>query len=154
MSSYVVELVHDQRDSADLEEAVVAAARAALAHQNAAANASLTVLFADADRLRALNRDYLGYDAPTDVLSFPSGEPLPGAEGYLGDIAISLPTAAEQAHAAGHPLADEVQLLTVHAVLHLLGYDHAEAAEKVAMWAAQAEILAQLGLDLQPVEGE
>jgi probable rRNA maturation factor len=112
------------------------------------------VLFADADRLRALNRDYLGYDAPTDVLSFPSGEPLPGAGAYLGDIAISLPTAAEQAHAAGHPLADEVQLLTVHAVLHLLGYDHAEAAEKVAMWAAQAEILAQLGLDLQPVEGE
>jgi probable rRNA maturation factor len=153
MSSYVVEVVDEQRASGGLEESVVAAARAALAHQGAAANASLTILLADDDRLQALNRDFLGYDAPTDVLSFPSGESVPGAEGYLGDIAISLPTAAHQARAAGHELAAELQLLTVHAVLHLLGHDHAAAEEKEAMWTAQGEILAQLGPDLRPAEG-
>jgi probable rRNA maturation factor len=70
-------------------------------------------------------------------------------EPYLGDIAISLPRATAQAEAAGHPVAAELQLLTVHGVLHLLGHDHAEPEEKAAMWAAQAAVLATLGVTLK-----
>ncbi|HLA08708.1 MAG TPA: rRNA maturation RNase YbeY, partial [Anaerolineales bacterium] len=85
--------------------------------------------------------------APTDVLSFPASEtdPETGSR-YLGDILLSIPRAQEQATAAGHALDSEVQLLVVHGVLHLLGYDHAEAKEKRKMWKAQEEILVQLGL--------
>ena len=84
---------------------------------------------------------------PTDVLSFPASETDPdtGAS-YIGDILISIPRAQAQADAAGHPLEAEVQLLVVHGVLHLLGYDHADAEEKALMWKAQAEILTGLGL--------
>ncbi|MCK7481783.1 MAG: rRNA maturation RNase YbeY [Candidatus Moduliflexus flocculans] len=99
-----------------------------------------------------MNRDYLGIDAPTDVLSFPASEtdgsqidPEAGSP-YLGDILISLPYAARSAAQAGHPLEAEVQLLVVHGVLHLLGHDHAKVREKAKMWKAQAEILESLGL--------
>ncbi len=121
------------------------AARAALEHQKA--DGDLTLVLADDDKLRELNRDYLGIDAPTDVLSFPASEsdPETGAR-YLGDILLSIPRAEAQARAAGHSLADEARLLVVHGVLHLLGHDHATVKEKSKMWQAQAEILESLGL--------
>lgn len=111
------------------------------------ASADITIVLTDDAQLHELNRDYLGVDAPTDVLSFPASEsdPETGAA-YLGDILISIPRAAQQAQAAGHPVEAEVQLLVVHAVLHLLGYDHAEAGEKARMWAEQAKVLERLGL--------
>ena len=123
------------------------AARATLTHQNESSNADLSIVLTDDARLHKLNRDYLGIDAPTDVLSFPASEtdPETGSR-YLGDILLSIPRAQEQATAAGHALDSEVQLLVVHGVLHLLGYDHAEAKEKRKMWKAQEEILVQLGL--------
>lgn len=123
------------------------AARAALDHTAAPADADLTIVLTDDELLRKLNRDYLDVDAPTDVLSFPASQtdPETGAR-YLGDVLISVPRAAEQAQAAGHPLEAEVQLLVVHGVLHLMGQDHAEAEEKARMWAAQAEVLERLGL--------
>ena len=99
------------------------AAQAALTHQSASeASGDLTVVLSDDMRLQKLNRDYLGVDAPTDVLSFPASEtdPETGAR-YLGDILISIPRAEAQAKSAGHPLESEVQLLVVHGVLHLLG---------------------------------
>ena len=121
------------------------AALTVLAHQSA--DGDLTIVLTDDAQLRELNRDYLGIDAPTDVLSFPASETDPEtARRYLGDILISIPRANEQAHAAGHALEAEVQLLTVHGTLHLLGYDHAEADEKARMWKAQAEVLERLGL--------
>ena len=121
------------------------AALAALAHE--AAQGDLSVVMGDDEKLQQLNRDYLGIDAATDVLSFPASETDPeSGERYLGDILISAPRAAQQAEAAGHPLEAEVQLLVVHGVLHLLGHDHAGAAEKARMWAAQSEILRSLGL--------
>jgi len=64
----------------------------------------------------------------------------------LGDILISIPRAAAQAQSSGHRLEEEVQLLVVHGTLHLIGHDHAEAGDKARMWAAQAEVLARLGL--------
>jgi probable rRNA maturation factor len=121
------------------------AAQAVLTHQSAVGD--ITIVLTDDAQLHALNRDYLGIDAPTDVLSFPASETDPEtARRYLGDILISVPHAGEQAKAAGHTLEAEVQLLTVHGTLHLLGYDHAEAKEKKRMWKAQAEALERLGL--------
>ena len=121
------------------------AAYAALHNQSA--DGDVTIVLTDEAQLHELNRDYLGVDAPTDVLSFPSSEtdPETGAR-YLGDILISIPRAETQAQAAGHPLEAEVQLLVVHGVLHLLGYDHAEPKEKSKMWKAQDEILKSIGL--------
>ena len=121
--------------------------RAALAHQQESPDSNLSVVLTDNRKLRTLNRDYLGIDAPTDVLSFPASEPDPetGAR-YIGDILISIQRAESQATVAGHPLESEVQLLVVHGVLHLLGHDHAEATEKARMWKAQAEVLERLGL--------
>ena len=121
------------------------AALAVLAHQSA--DGDLTIVLTDDAQLHELNRDYLGIDAPTDVLSFPASETDPEtARRYLGDILISIPRAGEQARAAGHVLEAEVQLLAVHGTLHLLGYDHAQADEKARMWKVQAEVLERLGL--------
>ena len=122
------------------------AAQAVLRHQGAVADELSVVLAGDA-RLRTLNRKYLGRDAPTDVLSFPTAglNPETGRR-YLGDVVISLHRAQIQARSGGHSLQEELQLLVVHGVLHLLGYDHATRAGKRRMWMAQAEILMGLGV--------
>jgi probable rRNA maturation factor len=131
--------------------ALRAAARAALDYEAAPAPGALAIAVADDVALQRLNRDYLGHDRPTDVLSFPSHEtdPETGAR-YFGDIAISFPRARAQATAGGHRVSAELQLLVVHGVLHLLGHDHAKRREKARMWAAQAEILKRLGA---PISG-
>lgn len=128
-------------------ELVENAAAAALKHQSAPEPADLTIVLSDDQQLHELNRQWMGVDAPTDVLSFPSDEIDPETGNrYLGDIVLSVERAAEQASAAGHSVEAETQLLIVHGVLHLLGHDHAEDEEKTRMWKAQGEILAQLGL--------
>jgi probable rRNA maturation factor len=122
------------------------AAQAALQHQQAPAQSALTIVITGDDQLKELNTQYLGIDAPTDVLSFPSGDTDPETgELYLGDVLISAPRAESQGAAAGHGAQAELQLLAVHGVLHLLGHDHAEEAEKARMWSAQREILEGLG---------
>jgi probable rRNA maturation factor len=123
------------------------AAQVALTHQKESLDVELSIVLTDDARLRELNREYLGVDAPTDVLSFPASEtdPETGAH-YIGDILISIPYATKSAEKAGHPTESEVQLLVVHGVLHLLGHDHEEEEEKAKMWKAQSEILTQLGL--------
>jgi probable rRNA maturation factor len=129
------------------QELLERAARMALEHESESTAHDLSIVLTDNARLHELNLNYLGVDAPTDVLSFPSSEmdPETGAR-YLGDILISIPRAQAQADAAGHPLVSEVQLLVVHGVLHLVGHDHGEPEEKARMWKAQAEILESLGL--------
>lgn len=128
-----------------MPEVVERAALAALAQLST--EGDLTIVLTNDVQLQELNWDYLGIDAPTDVLSFPASETDPEtARRYLGDILISVPRAGEQASAAGHTLEAEVQLLSVHGTLHLLGYDHAEASEKAQMWKVQAEVLERLGL--------
>lgn len=112
-------------------------------------NSDLSIVIGNDALLNRLNLKYRQVDAPTDVLSFPSGEVDPDTSNlYLGDIVISLPRAQEQASAEGHPLEDELQLLVVHGTLHLLGYDHTEMTDKKSMQAAQDNILNQLGLKL------
>lgn len=127
------------------------ASEAVLAAENAHPEANLTILISGDAYLQELNRQFMGVDEPTDVLSFPAEQVDPETgELYLGDIAISLERAQAQAEAGGHSLQAELQLLVVHGVLHLLGYDHAEPAEKEQMWAAQAKILQELGVPLSP----
>jgi probable rRNA maturation factor len=123
------------------------AAYAVLEHESQSKDVDLSIVLTDNARLHELNLNYLGIDSPTDVLSFPASEtdPETGAR-YIGDILISVPRAQEQADGADHPLESEVQLLIVHGMLHLLGYDHAEPDEKARMWQAQSEILESLGL--------
>jgi probable rRNA maturation factor len=123
------------------------AARTALLQQNAPQDVSLSILLTDDAQIRTLNREYRGFDAPTDVLSFDVHErdPETGLL-YLGEIIVSHPYAARQAQKKGHSLQAEAQLLIVHGVLHLLGHDHADTREKVKMWQAQSEILNLLGL--------
>jgi len=139
----------DFRESALLERA----ARFTLDLEPDSADADMTIVLTDDAQLHELNREYLGVDAPTDVLSFPAAEtdPETGAQ-YLGDIVISIPRAMLQAQAGGHPLEAEVQLLVVHGTLHLLGHDHAEAEEKTRMWQAQAEVMSRLGLSYVKIQ--
>jgi probable rRNA maturation factor len=112
-------------------------------------NVDVSIVISDDDLLHELNLNYRHIDAPTDVLSFASNEIDPDtAIRYLGDVVISLPRAQEQASAEGHPLAEELQLLVVHGMLHLFGFDHEETRDKKKMWAIQDEILKQLGLSL------
>lgn len=106
----------------------------------------LTIVLANDAQLRQLNKQFLGVDDPTDVLSFPAGEVDPETDRpYLGDVLISVDRA--QTQALDHLLEDELRLLVVHGVLHLLGYDHAEEAEKILMWRVQREILRGLGCE-------
>ena len=127
------------------------AARAVLDLSGAPAE-DLTIALVDERRIQELNRDFLGQDTPTDVLSFPAGEPDPETgDLYLGDVVISVTRAAEQARERGHTLEAEMQLLVVHGVLHLMGHDHAGSAEKERMWAVQIRALERLGISPQIV---
>lgn len=139
----------DFLESALLERA----ARITLDLESAPVDADLTIVLTDDAQLHELNLEYLGVDAPTDVLSFPASESDPETGlPYLGDILISIPRAAQQAQAAGHSVEAEVQLLVVHGTLHLLGHDHAEAEEKTRMWNAQAEVMSRLGLSYVKIQ--
>jgi probable rRNA maturation factor len=140
-------MIHIEAESPFPENLLERAVNATLTHESKSLESELSIVLTDDARLQQLNRDYLGIDAPTDVLSFPASEtdPETGAR-YIGDILISIPRAQAQAVTAGHPLESEVQLLVVHGVLHLLGHDHAQAEERALMWNAQAEILQSLGL--------
>jgi len=122
------------------------AARTTLEASGAPISADLTIVLADDAQLHQLNQQFLGIDAPTDVLSFPAGEVDPDTDRpYLGDVIISVERA--QTQAGEHPLEDELRLLVVHGVLHLLGHDHAEQVEKETMWRLQKEVLHSLGCE-------
>ena len=111
------------------------------------ADKQLTVVLVDDEEIHALNREHLGVDKPTDVLSFPLFEI--GDEGFpdvphLGDVVISLDTAQRQADAAGHSLTTEVATLAAHGLTHLLGYDHPSEDEWATFRANQTRIVALL----------
>ena len=131
-------------------ETLEKAGSAVIAHQGADPNTDLSIVIDSDKKLQTLNRDFLGIDAPTDVLSFPSDEFDPDEQAvYIGDVIISFQRAEVQAKNAGHPVINEIQLLVVHGILHLLGHDHADSTGKTRMWAAQAEILDQLGVQIK-----
>ncbi len=105
-----------------------------------------TVLITADAELERLNRLFLGHPYPTDVLSFPE----PGPDGFLGEIAISVDRAAEQARRHGHKLEDEVGILLLHGVLHLLGLNHEK--DRGTMARAERQYRKQLGLPSSLIE--
>ncbi len=101
----------------------------------------------DDEAIHTMNREYRGIDRPTDVLSFPAAEGeavLAIPDGFLGDIAISLPRAEAQAEEYGHSLVRELSFLAVHGTLHLLGYDHLTDEDRLRMFTRQDEILEKM----------
>jgi len=109
--------------------------------------AELSILLADDEALRLLNRDWRGQDKPTNVLSFPAGAPVSaGAPHLLGDVALAYGTVAAEAAAQGKSFAAHFRHLLVHGILHLLGFDHEEEAAALRMEALERSILAGLGI--------
>lgn len=120
------------------------------ANQVRESGVELTLVVTDDSQIQELNNQYLGVDSPTDVLSFPLDEIDPETNlRYLGDIIISFPRCLEQAQKSGHTTEAEMELLVVHAVLHLLGFDHAEPDQKAQMWDLQKKILTELKTPLK-----
>ena len=126
---------------------------AVLVNEHFEGSAEISVRFVDDEIIHELNREYRHVDRSTDVLSFPLGENGvydinhdTGAK-VLGDIVISIQHAVKQAELYGHSLQREIAFLTVHSMLHLLGYDHeAEGLERVRMREKEEAVLTQLGL--------
>lgn len=126
-----------------VRSAVELAANAALKHENAESRFLSVVLTTD-ENIHEYNREYRSVDRPTDVLSFPADEGddlLAPPDGFLGDIMISIPRAREQAKALGHSTEREILFLTVHGVLHLLGYDHMRPEDEQIMLPVQRSIV-------------
>ena len=135
------------------------AIKATLEYEGYENNAEISLTFTDNDGIQALNRDFRGIDKPTDVLSFPLNDyshtslPIEEPESSLGDIVISLERACEQADEFGHSFEREVAFLTVHSMLHLLGYDHEISEEDDRdMRARQRVIMGLMGLAVKSEE--
>lgn len=116
-------------------------------------DAEVSVSFVDNERIHELNAQYRNVDRETDVLSFPMGENgeydtnMDTGAKILGDIVISVPKAMEQAKAYNHSLQREIGFLTVHSMLHLLGYNHENGGiEQVHMREKEEEVLTKIGL--------
>jgi probable rRNA maturation factor len=123
--------------------------------------AELCVTAVDAETIAELNVKWMEKEGPTDVLAFPMDELRPGhvneepEEGVLGDLVVCPVVAEQQAKAAGHAVQDELVLLTVHGILHLLGYDHGGPDDHREMFGLQARLLAEwLGRDDTPAPTE
>lgn len=126
---------------------------AVLTNENFKGSAEISVKFVNDEEIRALNKEYRNIDKSTDVLSFPLGEngeyDLNNDTGayMLGDIVISIDHAIAQAEMYGHTIEREIGFLTVHSMLHLLGYDHENGGlEAVRMREKEETALTQLGL--------
>lgn len=145
--------LQDEVDAKEIEQA----AQTALDYQSTDLQASLCVVVTDDAEIQALNRQYRGIDAPTDVLSFGmqaenasdtpfivAPEPTSETEHYLGDVIVSYPRVVAQAAQQGHSTQHELRLLVVHGVLHLLSHEHATPQQEARMWTLQEEILERL----------
>jgi probable rRNA maturation factor len=116
---------------------------------------SLTIVITSDPKIQDLNHQFRGIDSPTDVLSFPAGYQDPEVSAtYLGDVIISYPRALSQAEQRGHSVEDEIQLLVVHGILHLVGHDHGDPTDKAKMWAAQDAVLVQLDISFDILGGQ
>lgn len=128
-------------------ESLVRAAETVLREHNVDENSVMSVVITDNESVAALNLQFRGVDAPTDVLSFPmDAPPMPGEPPYLGDLVIAYPYSAAQAERESYDIRDGLILEVVHGTLHLLGYDHDTDENRAAMWAAQDEALIALGV--------
>ena len=126
-----------------VKKAVLAAAKAASTRP-----AELAIVLSDDSAIRALNRDWRGKNAPTNVLSFPAPAPGKGrpASPYIGDIVIAYQTAAREAVAEGKPFSHHLAHLAVHGYLHLLGYDHENDRDADKMERLERKVLKGLAV--------
>ena len=144
--SVSVELTNESGFAVD-EESLQAVTMHAMASMKVHPDADVAIVLVDENAMADLHLQWMDEPGPTDVLSFPMDELRPGlggddaAEGILGDIVLCPTVAQKQAEAAGHSVMDELHLLTVHGMLHLLGFDHAEPEEEKEMFSLQGEIL-------------
>lgn len=130
-------------ESKKAEDAVRLAVEATLKHEGSEER-FLSVVLTNDEVIHEYNRNFRSVDRPTDVLSFPADEGedlLVPPDGFLGDIMISVPRAKEQGTALGHSTEREILFLTVHGVLHLLGYDHMQHEDEMEMFQVQREIV-------------
>lgn len=140
INTIIAEAYENDADWSMLEKT----ANLVLRHQNISPDVVLSIVIDNNEKLRELNIQFRGIDAPTDVLSFPSGEIDPETgKVYLGDIIISWEKV--KAQAIQQSAECELRLMVVHGVLHLLGYDHATDAEQKEMWEIQDSILKPFG---------
>ncbi|MDQ3415607.1 MAG: rRNA maturation RNase YbeY [Actinomycetota bacterium] len=146
-----VEVLDESGTDVDVEQLSLLA-RFVLQRMRLHPRTELCVRLVDTDTIAALNAQWMDKTGSTDVLAFPIDELTPGhadgdvedlPEGYLGDLALCPAVAAEQAPEHGHSPADEVDLLAVHGILHLLGYDHGDPDEHREMFDLQARLLAE-----------
>jgi probable rRNA maturation factor len=151
-----IEIANESGISVD-ETALAALARYVLDAMRIHPLAELSVLLVDTATMTDLHKRWLGEPGPTDVLAFPMDElrpPPPGSDrgdrsggqpgpdpGLLGDVVLCPGVAADQAREAGHPVADELEMLCTHGILHLLGFDHAESDERATMLGLQGRLL-------------
>lgn len=154
-----IEIVDESTSDID-DNGIVDVARFALAEMGINPLAELAILIVDIDHMSELNHRWMGGKGPTDVLSFPMDEAIPGRPDglepttpVLGDLVLCPPVADRQAMEAGHSTAEEIQMLTVHGVLHILGYDHAEPEEAKEMFGLQNRLL-ESWREQRPVAGK
>lgn len=136
----------DIDEKKSITEAVEKAVLAALTHENAL-DRFVSVELTNDSVIHEYNREYRSVDRSTDVLSFPAdegGELLSIPDGFLGDIMISIPRAEEQGKELGHSTEREIVFLTVHGLLHLLGYDHMTEEDESIMLPVQRSIVSEI----------
>ncbi len=138
-----------QKCPPELRRRVKTAALAVLKAEEVDGPCELSVLLTDDEGIRAVNREFRDVDRPTDVLSFPMGDTDPATGRYLlGDMVLNVAQAEEQGERFGHGADHEISYLTVHSVLHLLGYDHVdEGPMKKQMREREKRIMAALEPD-------
>lgn len=152
-----IEVNNESAVAAD-EEELVRLARFVLDSLYVHPEAELSIIMVDPEAMERLHIEWMDLPGATDVLSFPMDELRPGTAmrpspaGVLGDIVICPQVAQQQAQKAGHPLLDEMLLLTTHGILHLLGFDHAEPAEKEEMFGLQRQLLSSFTGKAAPTE--
>jgi probable rRNA maturation factor len=144
-----IEVLNESGAEADVTE-LSRLARYVLDRMRIHPQAELCLKLVDRDTMAGYNEHWMGEQGPTDVLAFPMDELTPlldeddePEEGTVGDILLCPQVAAEQAPANGQTTQQEIDTLTIHGVLHLLGYDHAEPEEGREMFALQARLLAE-----------
>ena len=145
LRSDVAIFLADEQDASVDTDTLIALARHVLTERRVPEDMELSLLLVDAATIAELNEQHLQKVGPTDVLAFPIDEPgesAPGGPAILGDVVLCPQVAYDQAASLGRSPQDELQLLTVHGILHLLGMDHADPAEEREMFGLTDQLLA------------
>ena len=146
--------VHTQPEYTHVDSWLESAAQAALSHVEAEPGELSLILVGEA-RMREYNLQFADQDAPTDVLAFVDGTIDPESDlRYYGDVIICHSIADLQASQQGHSLSEELALLAIHGVLHLLGFDHDSPETRRKMWLVQDAVLEKLGCAISSPEGK